>query len=83
MLTPLPSTRTAPGPGRVIGVFLAVLGFAVFLLVYVFPLYWLIVTSLKGKSELYLAEIPLYPLNPTLEAYADVTDRAVRSGSSA
>jgi len=53
-------------------VFLAVLGFAVFLLVYVFPLYWLVVTSLKGKAELYAAEIPLFPLNPTLEAYADV-----------
>src|SRR5205085_10411023 len=62
----------AAGPGRVIGVFLAVLGFAVFLLVYVFPLYWLVVTSLKGKAELYAAEIPLFPLNPTLEAYADV-----------
>src|SRR5207237_6659257 len=72
VLTPLPSTRTAPGPGRVIGVLLAVLGFAVFLLVYVFPLYWLVVTSLKGKAELYAAEIPLFPLNPTLEAYADV-----------
>jgi len=48
------------------------LGLGIFGLVYVFPLYWLVVTSLKGKSELYMAEIPLYPLSPTLEAYTDV-----------
>jgi ABC-type glycerol-3-phosphate transport system permease component len=40
--------------------------------VYVFPLYWLVVTSLKGKAELYAAEVPLFPLNPTFEAYTDV-----------
>src|SRR5438270_1357589 len=57
---------------RGIRLVVATVGLGIFGLVYVFPLYWLLVTSLKGKAELYLAEIPLYPLNPTLEAYADV-----------
>jgi multiple sugar transport system permease protein len=47
-------------------------GLLVFGLVYVFPLYWLVATSLKSKGELYQAEASLYPLSPTFEAYADV-----------
>jgi multiple sugar transport system permease protein len=57
---------------RAVRLLVAVVGLAVVVLLYVLPLYWLVVTSLKGKAELYLAEIPLYPLNPTLEAYTDV-----------
>jgi multiple sugar transport system permease protein len=60
------------GAQRNVGVLVATLGLAIFGLVYAFPLYWLVVTSLKGKSELYLAEISLFPLNPTLEPYTDV-----------
>jgi multiple sugar transport system permease protein len=58
--------------GRLAGVALGLLGLVIFLLVYVFPLYWLVVTSLKGKAELYAAEVPLFPLAPTLDAYTDV-----------
>jgi multiple sugar transport system permease protein len=58
--------------GRIVAIALGLLGLLVFLVVYVFPLYWLVVTSLKGKAELYAAEIPLVPLAPTLDAYTDV-----------
>jgi multiple sugar transport system permease protein len=51
---------------------LAAVGLLVFAAVYVFPLYWLVVTSLKSKAELYAAEVPLFPLSPTLDAYTDV-----------
>jgi len=54
------------------GLVLAAAGLAVLAVVYVFPLYWLVVTSLKGKAELYAAEVPLFPQSPTVEAYADV-----------
>lgn len=57
---------------RAIGFLVATLGLVIFGLLYAFPLYWLVVTSLKSKSELYLAEISLFPQNPTLEPYTDV-----------
>ena len=41
-------------------------------LVYLLPLYWLLVTSLKSKAELYRGTVTLYPHAPTLEAYQRV-----------
>jgi ABC-type glycerol-3-phosphate transport system permease component len=41
-------------------------------LVYAVPLYWLLVTSLKGKGELYRATVTLYPQAPTVEPYVRV-----------
>jgi multiple sugar transport system permease protein len=41
-------------------------------LVYAFPLYWLLVTALKGEGELYRATPSLYPLEPTLAAFSSV-----------
>ncbi len=39
---------------------------------YLFPLYWLVVNSLKGKREIFAANLTLYPHNPTLESYHSV-----------
>ena len=41
-------------------------------LAYAFPLYWLLVTALKGEGELYQATPSLYPLQPTLAAFSSV-----------
>jgi ABC-type glycerol-3-phosphate transport system permease component len=41
-------------------------------LVYAVPLYWLLVTSLKSKGELYRATVTLYPHAPTLEPFVRV-----------
>lgn len=41
-------------------------------LVYAFPLYWLVVTALKGEGELYQATPSLHPLEPTLTAFSSV-----------
>ena len=41
-------------------------------MVYAVPLYWLLVTSLKTKGELYRATVTLYPHTPTLEPYVRV-----------
>jgi multiple sugar transport system permease protein len=41
-------------------------------IVYAFPLYWLLVTALKGEGELYRATPSLYPLEPTLAPFASV-----------
>ncbi len=41
-------------------------------LVYAFPLYWLLVTALKGEGELYRATPSLYPLEPTMAAFSRV-----------
>ena len=46
--------------------------FAVVGIVYAFPLYWLFVTSLKSKAELYQADLSLYPEAPTLQPYLSV-----------
>jgi multiple sugar transport system permease protein len=51
---------------------IAVLGLGLAGLVYAFPLYWLVVTSLKTKSELFSATIHLLPHNPTIEPYVSV-----------
>ena len=39
---------------------------------YGFPLYWLVVTSLKSKAELFASTVHLVPHNPTLAAYSSV-----------
>jgi multiple sugar transport system permease protein len=41
-------------------------------LIYLLPIYWLIVTSLKSKGELYRAVVTLYPQAPTAAPYLDV-----------
>ena len=46
--------------------------FAAVGIVYAFPLYWLFVTSLKSKAELYQADLSLYPEAPTLQPYLSV-----------
>jgi multiple sugar transport system permease protein len=50
----------------------AAIGLAAAAIVYAFPLYWLIVTSLKSKAELFASTIHLLPHNPTLEPYVSV-----------
>jgi len=42
------------------------------LLVLVFPIYWLVATSLKSNAELYASVPTLLPQNPTLEPYYSV-----------
>jgi multiple sugar transport system permease protein len=39
---------------------------------YGFPLYWLFVTSLKSKAELFSSSVHLVPHNPTFAAYSSV-----------
>ena len=46
--------------------------FAVLAVLYAFPLYWLLATSLKGRAELFQATLSLYPEAPTLQPYVDV-----------
>jgi len=41
-------------------------------LLYGFPLYWLFVTSLKSKAELFASSVHLVPHNPTFAAYSSV-----------
>jgi multiple sugar transport system permease protein len=48
------------------------LGMAAFLLIYVFPLYWLVNTSLKPRAELFGSTPTLVVEHPTLEAYKTV-----------
>jgi multiple sugar transport system permease protein len=46
--------------------------FAVFALVYLFPLYWLVNTSLKGRAELFGTTPTLVVQDPTLDPYVSV-----------
>src|SRR5438128_1459447 len=39
---------------------------------YGFPLYWLFITSLKSKGELFASTVHLIPHNPTFAAYSSV-----------
>jgi multiple sugar transport system permease protein len=40
--------------------------------VYAFPLYWLVATSLKARGELYTSEVTVVPQQPTLESFVSV-----------
>src|SRR2546425_9603599 len=51
---------------------ITVVGLGAASLLYGFPLYWLVVTSLKSKGELFASSVHLLPHNPTLAAYSSV-----------
>ena len=51
---------------------LAAVGLGIAGILYGFPLYWLFVTSLKSKAELFASSVHLVPHNPTFAAYSSV-----------
>ncbi len=51
---------------------LAALALGIAGVLYGFPLYWLFVTSLKSKAELFASSVHLVPHNPTFAAYSSV-----------
>lgn len=56
------------GPRRI----LAIVALAAIGIVYLFPLYWILATSLKSKAEVFGSEPTLIPNAPTLAAFGDV-----------
>jgi multiple sugar transport system permease protein len=58
--------------GRTFNRVLTFLAVTVFLVVYLFPLYWLLVTSFKSTGELYAAEPTLTSQRVDLEAYRSI-----------
>ena len=64
--------RRRRGAARLVRIGLVLSGLVVVGAVYIFPLYWLVVTSLKSKAELFASTVHLVPHNPTLQAYASV-----------
>ncbi|HHV12463.1 MAG TPA: carbohydrate ABC transporter permease [Clostridiales bacterium] len=51
-------------------ILLSIVGFIVFA-IFIFPLYWMIVTSLKTQVEIFSIPTPLWPENLTFKAYID------------
>lgn len=45
------------------------LALALFLILALAPLYWIVVTSLKGPKEIYTFPLKYWPARPTLESY--------------
>ena len=64
--------KRARTPVTLLRIAIALLGLGIAALLYAFPLYWLVVTSLKTKSELFAATINLLPHNATIEPYVSV-----------
>ena len=64
--------KRARTPVTLLRIAIALLGLGIAGLLYAFPLYWLVVTSLKTKSELFAATIHLLPHNATIEPYMSV-----------
>ena len=64
--------RRRRGAGWLARIAIVLLGLVVLGTVYAFPLYWLVVTSLKGKAELFASTVHLVPHDPTLQAYVSV-----------
>ena len=52
-------------------IILLFIGLGAAAVLYAFPLYWLVATSLKGKAELYTS-ITMFPRHPTLDSYGSV-----------
>ena len=44
---------------------------AIVFLIFIFPLYWMIVTALKTQVEIFKVPTPLWPKDLTFEAFAD------------
>jgi multiple sugar transport system permease protein len=59
--------RGHPGRRLLAGAVIGLIG-----VVYAFPLYWLVATSLKGRSELFSAEVTVVPQQPTFESFVSV-----------
>lgn len=51
-------------------ILLSIVGFIVFA-IFIFPLYWMIVTSLKTQVEIFKIPTPLWPKDLTFKAYRD------------
>ena len=51
-------------------IFLVIVGALVFV-IFIFPLYWMLVTALKTQVEIFEIPTPLWPRNLTLDAFAD------------
>ena len=49
---------------------LFIIGGIVFIL-FIFPLYWMVVTALKTQVEIFQVPTPLWPKNLTFEAFAE------------
>lgn len=54
---------------------LVLLGIAVVLVVVLFPIYWMLLTGIKPKSEIYLPIPTLWTANPTLDNIRSLFDR--------
>jgi len=54
---------------------LVLLGIAVVLVVVLFPIYWMLLTGIKPKSEIYLPIPTLWTSNPTLDNIRSLFDR--------
>ena len=61
-----------PVDARLLRTALALLALGIAGVLYGFPLYWLVVTSLKSKGELFASTVHLAPHSPTLAAYSSV-----------
>ena len=53
-----------------------VLGLGVWLMLTLFPLYWIVVTSLKGPGDIAAYPVKYLPTNPTLENYTSLFERS-------
>src|SRR5437667_11902200 len=60
------------GTAAVVRPALVTLALGVAGVLYGFPIYWLVVTSLKSKAELFASSVHLVPHQPTLAAYSSV-----------
>ncbi len=44
----------------------------VFLILFMFPFFWMISSSLKSLQDIYVRPVPLFPPHPTLQSYLEV-----------
>ncbi len=78
---PDPASAPRPKPRVTIGGIVRVVGLGLWLVITLFPLYWIALTSIKSPGTINRFPIEYWPSEPSLENYISLFRRA-RSGSS-
>ena len=81
----VPDPASAPGGRRrlTVGGAIRVVGLAIWLLITLFPLYWIALTSFKSPGTINSYPIEYWPSEPSLENYVSLLRRARSACSSA
>ncbi|MFK4791698.1 carbohydrate ABC transporter permease [Microbacterium sp. ZW T5_56] len=72
----VPVTRPSRGPKVTVGGVIKVIGLAAWLIITLFPLYWILVTSFKSPGSISRFPLEYWPTEPTTENYIGLFEKS-------